>query len=97
MKPLPERVEGAIVTYEVQVVEHVDQQGSAGEHDSLSSPATLKVRAGLPADWRWQTFFHELLHMVEEEQHVDLSEDQVERIALGLYACWRRNGWELPG
>lgn len=94
---LPTTVVGSIVTYDVQVLDRIDQEDSAGEHDSLSTPATIKVKASLPADWRWQTFFHELLHMVEEEQFIDLTEDQVERIALGLYACWKRNNWSLPG
>jgi len=96
VKALPKVVKGAIVDYEVQLINPVDDQNSAGEHDSLSTPATIKVKSSLPPHWQWQTFFHELVHMVEEEQHVDLSEDEVERIALGLYACWRRNGWELP-
>ena len=96
MKALPDVVYGAIRDYAVQIVERVDAEDSAGEHDSLSQHGTIKIKAILPDDWRWQTFFHELLHMVEEEQHLDLTEDVVERISLGLYACWRRNNWALP-
>ena len=94
---LPLRIRGAVADYVVEIVDRVDDQDSAGEHDSLASPATIKVKAALPPHWRWQTFWHELIHMLEEESLVDLTEDEVERLAIGLYACWKRNGWVPPG
>ena len=94
--PLPSRVVGALVDYDVLVVDRVDDLDSAGEHNSLSVPATIRIKASLPEHWRWQTLWHELLHMLEEEQLVDLSEDEVERLAVGLCALWRRNEWVQP-
>lgn len=94
---LPSHVRGALVDYDVLVVDRVDDQDSAGEHDSLRVPATIRIKAALPPHWRWQTLWHELLHMVEEEQTLDLTEDEVERLAVGLCALWRRNAWPQPG
>lgn len=95
--PLPASVRGALCDYVVQLVERVDAADSAGEHDSTTTNPVIKIRANLPEHWRWQTLWHELLHMIEEEQNMDLTEDQVERLALGLCACWGRNQWRQPG
>ena len=89
---LPERIAGALCDYQVLVVERVDDADSCGEHDSLSPTPTIKIRANLPEHWQQQTLWHELLHMIEEEQTLDFIEDEIERLAVGLCALWRRNG-----
>lgn len=94
---MPARVKGALHDYVVEQVARIDQQDSAGEHCSTTFPQTIKLNASLTPNWAWQTLFHELLHVVEEEQHLDFTEDQIERLALGLFALWRRNDWVLPG
>ena len=95
--PLPKSLKGALHDYKVERPVRIDPQDSAGEHCSTVLPQTIKVNADLTPNWAWQTFYHELLHVVEEEQHLELTEDVVERLALGLFALWRRNGWVLPG
>lgn len=95
--PLPAHIIGALHDYVVELVARVDDADSDGEHDSLSVPPRIRIKASLPPAWQWQTLWHELLHMIEEEQHLDLTEDQCERLALGFAALWRRNGWTNPG
>lgn len=94
---LPARIVGALHDYDVALVERVDDADSEGEHDSLRVPPRIAIKASLPESWQWQTLWHELMHVIEEEQHLDLSEDQCERLALGFAALWRRNAWENPG
>ena len=94
---LPSSIIGARCHYHVELCERVDAEDSAGEHDSMHEPPSIRIKASLPEHWRWQTLWHELLHMVEEEQTLDLNENQVERLATGLCALWWRNKWEQPG
>lgn len=94
---LPLNIRGLLTDYQVELVSKVDEEESAGEHCSTQVPATIRIDDALPEWWQWQTLFHEMLHMWEEEQHLDLTEDQIERLALAMYGCWHRNCWVLPG
>ena len=106
LPPLPTAYQGDLCVYQVVIgtpdgsVDPEFSQGACGLHNSITDAPALYINSAMPEWWRWQTFFHEVLHSIEEEMALDLKDGktgEVERLALGLYRAWRRNGWKLPG
>ena len=97
---LPKKVIGSIADVKV-VVGRTDSTnaGEFTEDDNLMPE--IRVSDKLAAPLRWETWFHEWLHMMEFESGVRLRgeqpDDDVDRLAMAMYACYLRNGWTLPG
>lgn len=55
------------------------------------SAGAIRILRGQPADREVETFFHELIHAVECAWNLDLTEDEVAGLSLGLTATLRDN------
>lgn len=53
------------------------------------------VTATLKEDIKNETILHEVIHCVDEMLSIGLSEEQVNRLSVGLYAVYRENGFQL--
>lgn len=42
------------------------------------------------------TYLHEIIHIIDVEMHIQLSEATIVRLETGIRSVWRDNGWELP-
>ena len=57
----------------------------------VDSNEILLRTQGLPADTIIHTFLHELVHSIEQKLELDMTERQVDLIALGLIDLFRNN------
>ena len=57
----------------------------------VDSNEILLRTQGLPADTVIHTFLHELVHSIEQKLELDMTERQVDLIALGLIDLFRNN------
>ena len=57
----------------------------------VDSNEILLRTQGLPADTIIHTFLHELVHSIEQKLELDMTERQVDLIALGLIDLFRSN------
>ncbi len=97
---LPKKVIGSVA--DVTVVVGRTEAVNAGEFtDDDDNMPQIRVSEKLPLTMAWETWFHEWLHMMEFESGVRLRgeqpDDDVDRLAMAMYACYLRNGWTLPG
>lgn len=97
---LPKKVIGALCDFDVIMREPMDMPTGNDDYGDFSSHCRkpqININKSSVEHWQWQTFLHELTHMIEEESGVKLKEEQTDRWALAWLVLWRRNGWMLPG
>jgi hypothetical protein len=76
-------------TYSLSVVDEVDEQGSLGEcNDTLQR---ILVKSGQKPDQAMDTVLHEIVHAVDYQMHLGLTERQVHSVASGLTAVFLDN------
>lgn len=51
----------------------------------------ISVLKGLPTETEQETFLHEVIHAVEEQLSLGMTENQVYALACGLYAVYKNN------
>lgn len=56
----------------------------------------IRVWRDAPTDRAWTTLLHEALHAIDDLVSLDLTEEQVTRLAPALHAFLRDNGFTLP-
>ena len=44
----------------------------------------INILRGMPADYTWRVFLHELDHLIDDEYAMDLTEENITRMANGL-------------
>jgi len=64
-------------------------EGCIGECDTFHQ--TIKVNPSLPEATLQDTLLHEVIHAVEEQLHLRMTEKQVFALAAGLFAVFRDN------
>ena len=100
LPPLPKKVKGQLVVYDVFNERPLADGASAGFEDKDGYPV-IRVSPTLAPELRWEAFFHELLHAAEFEQGLDLPDTRddpiVDRLAMALTGFFIRNNWTLPG
>lgn len=64
-------------------------EGCIGECDTYNQ--TIKVNPSLPEATLQETLLHEVIHAVEEQLHLRMTERQVFALATGLYAVFKDN------
>ena len=101
---LPKKVKGALCDFTVNLREPQDMRVSPDDYGDFSShhrKPEINVNKVSPEHWQWQTFFHELTHLIEEEAGIEMKDNkgnsEIDRFAFAMLAVWRRNGWALPG
>jgi len=97
---LPKKVKGQIVTYRV-INERPEVDGAAAAFEDRDGYPVIRVSPKLCPEFRWQGFFHELIHAAEFEQGLSLPDTSenptVDRLAMALTGFFIRNNWSLPG
>jgi len=100
LPPLPKVVKGGIANYKVKLMQLGNDRTGQFIAAENNNPE-IQIEQAMPPEFRWQTFFHELLHAIEVEYEVNLkdkaNDSDVNRLANGLFTFWRRNNWKLPG
>ena len=84
--------------YSISTVATIDDDGNSGEIDVRA--CTIKLIDGLADHMRQESLLHEVIHGVDEELSIGLTEEQVRRLSVGLYAVYRENEMhiiERPG
>ena len=101
---LPRKVKGALCDFTVNQLEPMDMRVSVddfGDYSSMHRKPDININKTLPEHHRWLTFWHELIHLLEEEAGIELKDEknnsEVDRFALAMLSLWRRNDWALPG
>lgn len=98
--PLPRKVKGQLVTYDVLAERPNADGASAGFEDKNGYPV-IRVSPTLAPEFMWQAFFHELIHAAEFEQGLTLPDTEdnpiIDRLAMALTGFFIRNNWTLPG
>ena len=97
---LPKRVKGVLFKYKVIEVDSFDDADQYGITDV--DKGTIKILQSLEPSLKWQTFFHELIHVCEQEVGMrelkdDKGDSDADRLGLALISIWQRNKWILPG
>jgi len=76
-------------------VDREKQEARWGEVDYWTR--TIRIYEGKrPLTDIWRTLFHELLHAIDQQLHLELfvkREDQMDSLALGILDTLVRNGW----
>lgn len=76
--------------YDVKVVDELYKDGQ--ELLGWIQPDKLSIRLEkAPRQIMEQVFIHEIIHGIDNEYNIDLSESQVDRIANGIYALIQDN------
>lgn len=89
---IPDRLKVGPFWYAIERPELIDRY--APETDGMCDYGRLeiKVENGLPAPRAEETFFHELVHAVDEFMCTQLSEEQMDQLSKGLYMVFKENG-----
>ena len=77
------------------VESHEDRRtlGKLGQCDASSQ--VLRIASDLPRDGKESSLLHEIIHAVEMQLGLDLSEAQVKGLETGLYQVFTQNGVSL--
>ena len=63
--------------------------GGLGRCDFRSS--TIRLREGMSPDVRGTVFFHELIHYIDGLLSIELSEQAIDGLAVGMYSLYKNN------
>ena len=102
LPPIPKEVIRADGIMKIEYVKKLpppknQERYTAGLYDADSDEVTISIISHEPRREKWIIFFHELLHDLEIEGNVNLTEKEVEAISTALFSCFMRNDWALPG
>lgn len=64
-------------------------EGVMGDHSQ--SELKIRVRGGMPHDEERETLLHELIHAVDEQLGIRMTEKRVRMLSVGVYALLRDN------
>ena len=97
---LPKKVNGVLFSYKLTEVENFDDPDCYGVTDT--DKGTIRILKSLEPEMKWQTFWHELIHVCEQEVGMkplkdDKEDSDADRLGLALISLWQRNKWVLPG
>ena len=99
LPPLPKKVRFGVVNCKV-TVERVDEKAAEFSDDEEGYPV-IRISEKLCPNVQWQSFFHELIHLIEFKYNMNLKDtphdSDVDRLAQGLMECFLLNKWPLPG
>ena len=84
---IPRKVKILGQTYTVHYKKEMEDD--MGECDYVNNKITLL--RGMTDEKTMQTFLHELIHAVEKSMNINLKEDQVDNLSLGLYQILKEN------
>lgn len=73
--------------HRIQWDQDIGEQRGEFEHD----PLTIRISSGLTPDDEKETLIHEITHAVELQMNLDLPEDAVRQLSIGLFAVLRDN------
>lgn len=76
-------------TYRISVVDKVDDEDSLGECNDVLQ--RILVKAGQRPDQAMDTVLHEIVHAIDYQMHLSLTERQVHCVASGLTAVFLEN------
>ena len=76
-------------SYEVSIVDEVDEQGSLGECSDVLQ--RILIKSGQKPDQTMDTVLHEITHAIDYNMHLGLTERQVHCVAAGLTAVFLDN------
>lgn len=54
---------------------------------------TIKLRKCLKGDKLGEVFIHEVMHSIEQTLNMDLGEDTINNLSVGVYAFLKENGY----
>lgn len=86
---LPARIMVIGRRYKTEVVDKVDGDDSDGESDPVQQRVLLRRNHGF--EGARDTALHEIIHAVDSQMALDLSEAQVEGLGTGMLAMLRDN------
>ena len=81
------RVAGTI--YDIKLDPELNNQGLLGEANFNTQ--IISINSLYPKEQQEATLLHEVIHVVNYTYNAGLDEDQVEKLARGLYATIREN------
>lgn len=58
-----------------------------------ASKGLIELQTGLPAGRTQETWVHEILHAIEQDRSIGLSERQVSQLAPAIYTFLKDNGY----
>lgn len=76
--------------YEVRIQKEADGNGTMGS--ATRTKQIINIVQGFGKEQREETLLHEIIHVVSEELVMGLEEEDVARLAVGLYSA----GIKLP-
>lgn len=76
--------------YRVDYVKSNDISGMFGS--AKRSDALIRINSEISQEQQEETLLHEVIHIVDEELKLDMTEDQIHRLAVGLYSA----GYKKP-
>lgn len=82
---IPKAIRVGGLTYEVKMLDEVDDEGSSGETDNKK--LIIKLCSKAKREAIEATFLHEMFHAI----NVDLAEKDVEFLAMALYGVIKNN------
>lgn len=96
---IPKRVKVGAIPYAVETLariecrEHGQWRDRAGEHDGAEQ--VIRLARFLPIEQRWETFWHEVLHALDEglPAKLKLGEDRIAQLAPDLNLFLIANGF----
>lgn len=80
------------IEFMIETVPAFEDSMQMGECDDSG---IIKIHHALMSDMREKTILHEIIHAVENQLDLNLSETQVKGIATGLYCIYRENNMRL--
>lgn len=89
MKNAPQSIQVLGKTYAVEFVDKVDDKDSMGEHEL--STQKIKIKNDQHAESAKETLLHEAIHAIDEQLDLGIREQQVHRLAVGLFQVLREN------
>jgi len=104
-KPLPKIPSEVITSFGIIEVKYVNklpdptnkEEYTAGLYSDEPGKLMISIIRREPRSEKWVIFFHELIHSLEAESKIQLTEKEVNALSLTLFGCFMRNDWKLPG
>ena len=88
--PGPRTVRVIGKTFAIEYVEAVDDEGNSGEH--RRDDQLIKIKLKQHPETLRETLLHEVIHAIDEQLDLGMKEQQVHRLAIGLFQVLRENG-----
>ncbi|HOT31249.1 MAG TPA: hypothetical protein PLQ61_06765 [Bacteroidales bacterium] len=91
---IPEKVKIGCKDYEIEIVDkllYLEGKTACGVINRNSCKIELSTAEAMSEDSMNLTFFHEVLHGLEDFFDIDLTEEQIEKFAKGLYLFIKEN------